>query len=93
MASFCARARVIARRPRWLITHYEQVLRDVRAHRAAPPDLLILDEAQRAKGLQARTARAIKAIGARHVFALTGTPLENRLEEAYAIAQLVDQRL
>ncbi len=88
-----ARARVIARRPRWLITHYEQVLRDVRAHRAAPPDLLILDEAQRAKGLQARTARAIKAIGARHVFALTGTPLENRLEEAYAIAQLVDQRL
>ncbi len=88
-----ARARVVAGRPPWLITHYEQVLRDFRAHAAAPPDLLIIDEAQRAKGLQARTARAIKAIGARHVFALTGTPLENRLEEAYAIAQLVDQRL
>jgi len=87
------RARVIASRPRWLITHYEQVLRDHRHHEAAPPDLLIVDEAQRAKGLRTRTARVLKAIGARYVFALTGTPLENRLEEAYAIAQLIDQRL
>jgi len=87
------RAEVIASRPRWLITHYEQVLRDHEHHQAAPPDLLIIDEAQRAKGLQARTARVLKAIDTRYVFALTGTPLENRLEEAYAIAQLIDQRL
>jgi superfamily II DNA or RNA helicase len=87
------RAGVIASRSRWLITHYEQVLRDHRQHEAHPPDLLIVDEAQRAKGLRTRTARVLKAIGARHVFALTGTPLENRLEEAYAIAQLIDQRL
>jgi superfamily II DNA or RNA helicase len=83
----------IASRPRWLVTHYEQVLRDHAAHRAHPPDLLIIDEAQRAKNMAAVTARALKDIGARHVFALTGTPLENRLEEAYAIAQLIDQRL
>jgi len=88
-----ARADLIASRPRWLITHYEQVRRDHEDHRANPPDLLIIDEAQRAKGLQTRTARVLKAIDARHVFALTGTPLENRLEEAYAIAQLIDQRL
>ena len=88
-----ARARTIASRPRWLITHYEQVLRDHDRHRESPPDLLIVDEAQRAKGLRTRTARVLKAIGARYVFALTGTPLENRLEEAYAIAQLIDQRL
>ncbi|MBI2894169.1 MAG: SWIM zinc finger family protein [Deltaproteobacteria bacterium] len=87
------RARVIASRPQWLVTHYEQVLRDHPHHRANPPDLLIIDEAQRAKGIQTRTARVLKAIESRHVFALTGTPLENRLEEAYAIAQLVDQRL
>jgi superfamily II DNA or RNA helicase len=87
------RARTIALRPPWLVTHYEQVLRDHPAHAAHAPDLLILDEAQRAKGLTAQTSRAVKAIDARHVFALTGTPLENRLEEAYAIAQLVDQRL
>jgi SNF2 family DNA or RNA helicase len=84
---------MIASRPRWLITHYEQVMRDHRDHEAHPPDLLIIDEAQRAKGLWTRTARVLKAIGARYVFALTGTPLENRLEEAYAIAQLLDQRL
>ena len=88
-----ARARTIASRPRWLLTHYEQVLRDHREHRENPPDLLIVDEAQRAKGLRTRTARVLKAIGARYVFALTGTPLENRIEEAYAIAQLIDQRL
>ncbi len=87
------RARAIAARPAWLITHYEQVRRDFPHHGAARPDLLIIDEAQRAKGLAARTARVLKAIDARYVFALTGTPLENRLEEAYAIAQLIDQRL
>lgn len=87
------RAETIASRPRWLITHYEQVCRDFRRHEAHPPDLLIIDEAQRAKGLWSRTARVLKTIGARHVFALTGTPVENRLEEAYAIAQLLDQRL
>ncbi len=87
------RAEVISERPRWLVTHYEQVLRDHDVHAGNPPDLLILDEAQRAKGIRTRTARVLKSIGARFVFALTGTPLENRLEEAYAIAQLIDQRL
>jgi SNF2 family DNA or RNA helicase len=87
------RARVIASRPRWLITHYEQVLRDHEEHAAHPPDLLIVDEAQRAKGLRTRTARVLKTIPSPYLFALTGTPLENRLEEAYAIAQLIDQRL
>ncbi len=87
------RSRIITSRPRWLITHYEQLLRDHRHHAAAAPDLLIVDEAQRAKGLRARTARVLKAIESRYLFALTGTPLENRLEEAYAIAQLIDQRL
>jgi superfamily II DNA or RNA helicase len=87
------RAHVIASRPRWLITHYEQVLRDHEQHAAHAPDLLIIDEAQRAKGLRTRTARILKSIRSRYLFALTGTPLENRLEEAYAIAQLIDQRL
>jgi len=87
------RAETISSRPPWLVTHFEQVLRDHGRHEESPPDLLIIDEAQRAKGLWAKTARVLKAIGARHVFALTGTPLENRLEEAYAIAQLLDQRL
>jgi superfamily II DNA or RNA helicase len=87
------RAHIIASRPAWLVTHYEQVLRDHRAHAAHPPDLMIVDEAQRAKGLRTRTARVLKSIPARYLFALTGTPLENRLEEAYAIAQLIDQRL
>lgn len=77
----------------WLITHYEQVLRDHADHARCAPDLLIVDEAQRVKGVAAKTARVLKSIPAPYLFALTGTPLENRLEEAYAIAQLIDQRL
>jgi SNF2 family DNA or RNA helicase len=87
------RADKIRARPAWLITRYEQVLRDHVLHRDHAPDLLIVDEAERAKGLATRTARVLKAIGARHIFALTGTALENRLEDAYAITQLIDQRL
>ncbi len=74
-----ARQKVIATRPRWMITHYEQVLRDHEHHAAHAPDLLIIDEAQRAKGLRTRTARVLKTIPSRYLFALTGTPLENRL--------------
>src|SRR6185295_1461942 len=39
-----ARAATIGLRPTWLITHFEQVMRDHEAHRACPPDLLIIDE-------------------------------------------------
>ena len=87
------RRRTIEEGAPWLITHYEQLLRDHADHARCAPDLLIVDEAQRVKGVAAKTARALKSVPARHLFALTGTPLENRLEEAYAIAQLIDQRL
>ncbi len=87
------RAKVIAERPPWLITNYERVWRDYKAYIEHPPDLLIVDEAQRAKNYLTRTSRVTKAIPARYIFVLTGTPLENRLEEAHSIAQFIDQRL
>ncbi|MFV1957989.1 MAG: DEAD/DEAH box helicase, partial [Planctomycetota bacterium] len=87
------RQAIIERGAPWLITHYEQVLRDHADHARHAPDLLIVDEAQRVKGIRAKTARVLKSIDTPYLFALTGTPLENRLEEAYAIAQLIDQRL
>ena len=87
------RREIIEKGAPWLITHYEQVLRDHADHARNAPELLIVDEAQRVKGLRAKTARALKSIETPYIFALTGTPLENRLEEAYAISQLIDQRL
>jgi len=57
------------------------------------PDLLILDEAQRIKNWRTKIASAIKLIPTRYAFVLTGTPLENRLEDLYSLMQVVDARV
>ena len=48
-----------------------------------------LDEAQYIKNHGTLTARAIKRLDARHRFALTGTPMENRLSEIWSIFDFV----
>jgi SNF2 family DNA or RNA helicase len=55
------------------------------------PDLVILDEAQRIKNWATRAARSVKLIRSPYAVVLTGTPLENRLEELISIVQFVDQ--
>src|SRR5262249_46216675 len=55
------------------------------------PDLVILDEAQRIKNWETRVARSVKKIASPHAIVLTGTPLENRLEELISIVQFVDR--
>jgi superfamily II DNA or RNA helicase len=57
------------------------------------PDLLILDEAQRIKNWRTKIASAVKQIGSRYAFVLTGTPLENRLEDLYSLMQVIDPRV
>ena len=61
------------------LCNYEQVLNDgalIQQHLA--PDVIILDEAQRIKNWQTKTAAAVKRLRSRYAFVLTGTPLENR---------------
>lgn len=73
------------------IVNYELLLRDVEPlQRLLSPDLLILDEAQRIKNWRTRTSDTIKALDTRFAFVLTGTPLENRLEDLYSLMQVVD---
>jgi hypothetical protein len=55
------------------------------------PDLIILDEAQRIKNWKTRTAKAVKDLESQYALVLTGTPLENRLEELYSIVEFVDR--
>ncbi len=57
------------------------------------PDLIILDEAQRIKNWRAKTAMMVKSLPSRYAFVLTGTPLENRLDELYSIFQFLDPRI
>jgi len=61
-----------------------------RPHPGLEPDLVLLDEAQRIKNWDTRTARCVKRIQSPYALVLTGTPLENRLEELISIVQFVD---
>ena len=73
------------------ITHYETLARDADLIDAWAPELVIADEAQRIKNWNTVAARALKRIVSPYAVVLTGTPLENRLEELISIVQFVDR--
>ncbi|MFQ5503035.1 MAG: DEAD/DEAH box helicase, partial [Phycisphaerae bacterium] len=73
------------------IVNYEVIHRDLDAIAAWQPDLIILDEAQRIKNWQTRTAQSVKQLESPYAIVLTGTPLENRLEELHSITEFVDR--
>jgi hypothetical protein len=75
------------------ICNYEQVMRDLTAVEAASWDLIILDEGQRIKNWESKTSQVIRALRSRFALVLSGTPLENRLDELYTVVQFVDDRL
>ncbi len=75
------------------ITNYEAVLRDVTILSRFKPDLVILDEAQRIKNFNTKTADAVKRLPRKHAMVLTGTPLENKLEDVYSIVQFLEPRM
>lgn len=74
------------------LTSYELVLKDIQYMHALGPDLIILDEAQRIRNWTTATARTIKQLKSRYAFVLTGTPLENKLEELFSVVEFVDGR-
>ncbi|MFH1107632.1 MAG: DEAD/DEAH box helicase [Planctomycetota bacterium] len=73
------------------IINYDVIHADFEAIAAWSPDLVILDEAQRIKNWQTRTAKSVKQIDSRFAVVLTGTPLENRLEELHSIVEFIDR--
>jgi hypothetical protein len=74
------------------LVNYEMAVRDLDELNAWQPDVIVLDEAQRIKNWEAKTTRAVKRLRSRYALVLTGTPLENRIEELYSIVQFVDDR-
>ncbi len=75
------------------ITNYEAVLRDISTIEEWDPDFVILDEAQRIKNFETKTHRAINRIPRKHSLVITGTPLENRLEDLYSIMEFSSPEL
>jgi non-specific serine/threonine protein kinase len=55
--------------------------------------LVVLDEAQAIKNPDAKQTRAAKALSAQSRFALTGTPIENRLADLWSIFDFVNPGL
>ena len=76
------------------IVNYEQVLSDAPdINEILHPDVVVLDEAQRIKNWQIKTARRVKSLRSPYAFVLTGTPVENRIDELYSIVQYLDPEL
>ncbi len=76
------------------LANYEQIRSDWETiGECLAPDVVVLDEAQRIKNWQTRTADAVKKLRSRYAFVLTGTPIENRIDELYSLVQFLDPDL
>ncbi len=68
-----------------LITSYDLLKRDIHLYEDIEFAYEIIDEAQYIKNHSTAAAKAVKVIKSRTRFALTGTPIENRLSELWSI--------
>ena len=77
--------------PFFTIANYEQIVADsLDINARLRPDIVILDEAQRIKNWSTKTAQAVKRLESRYAFVLTGTPIENRIDELHSIVDFLD---
>ncbi|MBK8922740.1 MAG: DEAD/DEAH box helicase family protein [Saprospirales bacterium] len=73
------------------IASYNTITSDAEYLQILGADLLIIDEAQRIKNFRTKVSIQLKKVRTPYCFVLTGTPLENKLEDLYAVTQFVDQ--
>ncbi|MDH5491009.1 MAG: DEAD/DEAH box helicase [Myxococcales bacterium] len=76
-----------------VVTSYGLLRRDVDLLSAVPWSTIALDEAQNIKNSASATAKAARALPAQRRFALTGTPVENRLAELWSIFEFANPGL
>ncbi len=67
------------------VTSYDLLKRDITIYNGIVFSSVILDEAQFIKNQKAAVSKAVKVLQAEHRYALTGTPIENRLSELWSI--------
>ncbi len=80
--------------PIFTIANYEQILADtLDINTRLRPDIVVLDEAQRIKNWSTKTAQAVKRLDSRYAFVLTGTPIENRIDELRSLVDFLDPAL
>ena len=74
---------------RAIVTTYTVLARDIDYLSSMEWETVVLDEAQYIKTSSTQYAQAAKRLSARTRMALTGTPIENRLDELWSIFQFV----
>lgn len=79
--------------PDIILTTYGTLRSEVELLSKDPFRVLVIDEAQAVKNYTSQQARAVRAIRAEHVIAMTGTPVENRLLEYWSIFEIVQPKL
>ena len=82
--------RIRDERPDVVLTTFATLARDRAALAPLAWGELVVDEAQHVKNVRTSAARAVRAIPAKQRIALTGTPVENRLEDLRAVIDLVN---
>lgn len=73
------------------IVSYNSICNDIKIAGSLYTDFLIMDEVQRLKNWNTQISKAARHIESEYTVVLSGTPLENKLEELYSIMQFVDQ--
>ncbi len=73
-----------------LVTHYGLVRTDSLMLKQREYEFIVLDEAQNIKNPQAQATLAVKMLDSRHRIALTGTPIENRLQDLWSIMDFLN---
>ncbi len=77
--------------PFFTVVNYDAMLTDaLEVNERLQPEVVILDEAQRIKNWNTKTALAVKRLRSRYAWVLTGTPLENRIDELYSLVSFLD---
>jgi SNF2 family DNA or RNA helicase len=76
-----------------ILTTYGLLRRDVEILRETPWRCVILDESQAIKNPDSQTAKAARLLPAEHRLCLTGTPLENRVDELWSQMQFLNPGL
>ncbi len=73
------------------IVSYHAMSNDIKAFGDGCVECLIMDEVQRLKNWNSQISRAARRIQPDYAVVLSGTPLENKLEELYSVMEFVDQ--
>ncbi|MSP24608.1 MAG: DEAD/DEAH box helicase [Myxococcales bacterium] len=93
VAVYHGSARAIDRSVDIVVTTYSLLRRDIDVLAASPWQAVVLDEAQAIKNPDSQVAQAAFRLRAKFRLALSGTPIENRLEELWSLMHFSNRGL